>query len=66
LAAGANIDALRHGVFTAPAPHEVGTLVTGVAKIGPVKFNPSSGASALVSTMLNGRPVRQNQLVENV
>src|SRR5580698_11422563 len=66
LAAGANCEALRHGVFTAPAPQEPGIRATGVAKIGPSKFKPASGASALVSTMLKGRPVRQNQLLARV
>ncbi len=36
LAGGANIDDVRHGVFTAPAPHEPGTLAVGEAKMTPL------------------------------
>jgi hypothetical protein len=55
------------GEFTAlvQAP---GILVAGEAKIallGP-KFNPSSGASALLSMIVNGKPLRQNQLLARV
>jgi hypothetical protein len=65
LAAGANCEVFRHGEFTALV-QEVETLVNGEAKMTPLSFKPKSGANALLSTMVNGNPLRQNQLLESV
>src|SRR5579863_2105702 len=65
LAAGANCDASRQGVFTALVQVR-GIAVAGEAKTGPASLKAASAEEADVSTIVNGRPLRQNQLLESV
>src|SRR5580658_2793112 len=62
-ALGANCEVVRQGVFTALV-QVLGIFVAGEAKIGAPSLSPVSVAPALPSTMVNGKPLRKNQLLE--